>query len=161
MKYIMVLFICPISIFCQVNKSSDLFKTMFSLDSILFNEGYNNCNTVEMAKIIHDDFIMYHDQAGISSGKENLVMGIKNGICEGLGYKATRQLDESSLEVFPLHSNGSLYGAIQKGVHSFYALYPGKSEKILTSTARYTHLWLLVDDQWKLKESLSYDHISP
>ena len=82
----MLILLCPITIIGQVKQSSDLFKTMAKLDSIVFTEGYNKCNTDEMEKIIHDDFIMYHDQSGIMGGKENLVMGIKNGICEGLGY---------------------------------------------------------------------------
>ena len=83
-------------------------------------------------------------------------MGIKNGLCK-MDYKATRELVAESLKVYPMKNQGKLYGAIQTGEHRFYAKYPDK-EKVLTSTALFSHLWLLEDGEWKLSRVLSYDH---
>lgn len=75
--------------YAQVNKGSELFKTMVLMDSIIFHEGYNNCNITVMEVAIHEAFVMYHDKAGIISGKDKMVAGIRDGICNGLSYKAT------------------------------------------------------------------------
>ena len=64
---------------------------------------------------------------------------------------------ENSLEVYPLEKNGVIYGAIQMGIHRFYALEKNKPEYI-TSTAKFTHVWLLENGNWKLGRALSYDH---
>jgi CubicO group peptidase (beta-lactamase class C family) len=64
------------------------------------------------------------------------------------------------LEVFPLYNDGNLYGAIQKGIHHFYLRESGK-EDIWTSTAKFTHIWVLESKTWKLSEVLSYDHHDP
>ena len=77
-----------------------------------------------------------------------------------LSYDARRELVDESLEVFPLRDNGVLYGAIQRGIHRFFATEEGEPERE-TSVARFTHLWLLVDGEWKLKRVLSFDHRSP
>lgn len=74
-----------------------------------------------------------------------------------MDYTAKRVLEATSLEVFSLHKNNVLYGAIQKGVHHFYAIEKDSTE-YLTSTAKFTHVWLLENEQWKLSRSLSYDH---
>ncbi|HBF18584.1 MAG TPA: nuclear transport factor 2 family protein, partial [Cryomorphaceae bacterium] len=78
-------------------------------------------------------------------------------ICPEQGAKPIRKRDENSLEVFPLYKDGKLYGAIQNGVHRFYLRETGK-EDVLTGTARFSHVWLLQGDQWKLSVVLSYDH---
>ncbi len=37
-----------------------------------------------------------------------------------LHKKPIRKVDAESLDVFPLYSDGKLYGAIQTGIHHFY-----------------------------------------
>lgn len=161
-RYLIVFFVLLLSkhAYSQLSNDSELFKTMAHMDSIIFHEGYNNCNINSMEKAIHESFEMYHDKAGIISGKEKMVSGIRDGICNGLSYKATRKLKPGSLEVFPLKNNGGLYGVLQTGTHEFYARYPDKDEILLTSTARFNHLWILDNGEWKLKQSLSFDHIA-
>lgn len=48
-------------------------------------------------------------------------------------------------------------GAIQVGIHKFYETIAGKSERY-ASSAKFTHVWVLENGQWKLTKSLSYDH---
>ena len=135
-----------------------LFQELKEKDSLVFKLGYNNCDTSQFRKLLSDDFEFYHDQGGLLESKEQFILNAPN-LCK-MSYKATRELVEGSLEVFPLFSNGTLYGAIQKGIHEFYGEEEGKP-KYLTSSAKFTHVWLLEGEEWKLKRVLSYDHASP
>ncbi len=140
--------------------TSALFQQLKFLDSLLFNIGFNECKLAVFDSLIADDFEFYHDQSGITPSKQAFIDGTKNGLCT-MDYKAIRKLDPASLSVFPMYSNGELYGALQKGFHRFYALYPNNPELQLTSEARFSHLWLKEGKQWKLARVISYDHVSP
>ena len=140
----------------QVEKSSELYKAIKEKDSLLFNIGFNNCDIIYFKKLVSDNFEFYHDQGGITKSKSEFIQSIENGLCK-LDYKPKRVIDEKSLDIFPLNNNGVLYGAIQTGTHSFYAIEKNK-EEYLTSVAKYTHLWILENGKWKLSKGLSYDH---
>lgn len=146
--------------FGQINRSSELYRTLRQKDSLLFNAGFNTCNIGELESLVSDNFEFYHDKSGITPSKADFIASIQNGLCK-LSYKPRRELVEESLEVFPLtDKDGKLYGAIQTGRHNFYAKEKDKPE-YLTSTAVFTHLWLLENGQWKLKRVLSYNHQEP
>jgi hypothetical protein len=140
----------------QVADTSSLFLELKALDSLLFDRGFNHCDIETLQKITSENLEFYHDQGGIDTSKATFIDKIKNGICK-LDYKASRQLVDGSLQVFPMYQNGVLYGAIQMGQHEFFALYPGEEIK-KTSTALFTHLWLLEDGKWMLARVLSYNH---
>ncbi len=137
----------------------DLFRTLRARDSLLFDVAFNRCELGVLDQLIGDNFEFYHDQSGITQSKSGFIKSIQDGICS-LNYKPRRQLDASSLTVFPLKNEGVLYGAIQTGVHHFFALEKDKPE-YLTSSARFTHLWLLTKGTWRLSRVLSYDHQTP
>ena len=61
------------------------------------------------------------------------------------------------MEVYPLENNGVLYGAIQTGIHNFYTIEDDNSE-YLSCIAKYTHVWILENGNFKLSKGLSYDH---
>lgn len=136
----------------------EVFEILRQKDSLLFKLGYNNCDTATLRTLISDDFEFYHDQAGIVNSKDFFIKGI-SGLCH-MSYKATRELNKNSLEVHLLKNNGKLYGAIQRGEHAFYGEEEDKP-KYLTSTAKFTHLWILQEGSWVVKRVLSYDHASP
>jgi CubicO group peptidase (beta-lactamase class C family) len=140
----------------QVEKLSELHKTIKEKDSLLFNIGFNNCDITQFKKLVSDNFEFYHDQGGITKSKSEFIQSIENGLCK-LDYKPKRVLDEKSLDIFPLNNNGVLYGAIQTGIHHFYAIEKNKNE-YLTSVAKFTHLWILENGKLKLNKGLSYDH---
>jgi hypothetical protein len=144
------------NLFPQVKRSAELFKTLRTNDSLLFNVGFNTCDITQFEKLVSDSFEFYHDKAGLTSSKSAFISSIKEGICK-LPYKPIRKLVEESLEVYPLEKNGVLYGAIQMGKHCFYAVEKNKPEH-LTSTAKFTHVWLIENGLWKLSRGLSYDH---
>jgi CubicO group peptidase (beta-lactamase class C family) len=136
--------------------SSDLFRVLKMKDSLLFQLGYNNCDIQQFGELISDNFEFYHDEAGMMSSKTTFISSVRDGLCK-LPYKPSRELEESSLKVYPLQKNGVLYGAMQTGTHRFYAVEKNKP-KYLTSTAKFTHVWMLMEGAWKLTRAYSYDH---
>jgi len=140
----------------QVEKTSELFKALKAKDSLLFNVGFNTCDIKQFENLVSNNFEFYHDTSGITNSKASFISVFKDGVCK-MSYKAIRELDETTLEVFPLMKNNVLYGAIQKGVHRFYALEENKS-KYFTSIAKFSNIWLIENGVWKLSRSLSYDH---
>jgi hypothetical protein len=152
----LILFFISFNLFAQVDRSSDLFRTLKTNDSLLFNVGYNKHDIRQFDSLISENFEFYHDEAGITSSKSAFLTSIKDGLFK-LPYNARRALEEKTLNIYPLKKNGVLYGAIQTGTHRFYAKEPDKPE-YLTSTAKFTHLWLLENGSWKLSRAYSYDH---
>ena len=141
------------------SEKSELYYLLKTKDSLMFELSYNQLDTSILEELATDDIEFYHDQGGASYTKKDFIDGMK-----GLGtlsYKARRELVKGSTQVFPMHKNGKLYAAILKGEHAFYAKEPNDKPEYLTSTAKYTVLWILVDDEWKMSRIFSYDHQSP
>ena len=156
-RFLLLALLLPIRLFAQVSDTSALFKTLQVEDSLLFST-FNTCNTAPLETILSRDFKFYHDKGGITPDKAAFKTSIENNICK-LPYKAERRLVRGSLTVFPLYNNGVLYGAIQMGVHKFYAIdKAGKRPTIATGIARFTHVWQLEDGVWRIVLGLSYDH---
>ncbi len=163
MKNILASLICLIafsSLSAQVSHDSDLYRQLKSRDSLLFDLGFNQCKIDKFENFINDDLEFYHDQGGLSTTKKDFLEAIHNNICGNPDKKPIRKLVKGSLEVYPLYENGKLYGAIQKGIHDFYIKEPGK-ELYKTSSAKFTHVWILKNNEWILKRVLSYDHKNP
>jgi CubicO group peptidase (beta-lactamase class C family) len=151
------LFFISFSVFSQIVKDSELYKTIMSKDSILFNVGFNTCDIKQFETLTSEKFEFYHDIAGISD-KKNFVNGFINGICANpKQFQARRELITKSNTLYVLKTNGKIYGVIQEGIHQFFEKQADKPETF-GSSARFTHLWLLEGDEWKLSKSYSYEH---
>ncbi len=145
--------------FAQLPPSSEVYQQLKEKDSLLFDVGFNTCNTETFEALIHEDFEFYHDKSGILRSKIEFIDQIKSGLCKSPAtYQARRELVSGSMKVFLLQNQGEIYGALQKGIHTFYEKQKGKPETI-GSTARFTHLWLLIDGSWKFSRAYSYDHL--
>ncbi|WKN43891.1 DUF4440 domain-containing protein [Tunicatimonas pelagia] len=131
----------------QVPSSSELFEALKEKDSLLFAVGFNQCNLAQVESLLAQDLEFYHDQEGITSSISSLVASLKEGLCHAEKNRALRVLVDTSLAVFPLYDQGHLYGALQSGIHTFG-----------NTTARFTHLWLLENDDWVVSRIISYDH---
>jgi hypothetical protein len=142
----------------QVQENSSLFLELKAQDSVFFERGFNRCELNYLKEKVADDLRFYHDQGGFQD-KTKFLENTANNICGSGDKKPIRKVDTESLEVFPMNSDGKLYGAIQTGIHHFYLRETGK-EDIWTSSAKFTHLWIRDLEGWKLKEVLSYDHQS-
>lgn len=137
----------------------ELRKMILGKDSLLFSVGFNTCDLNPFRELVSEDFEFYHDQSGYGNSKQKFMDQIENGLCK-LNYKATRELIDGTTKIYPLKENGVIYGVIQEGDHRFYATYPGQ-EPTVTSEARFTHLWILEEKDWKLRRVLSFDHHAP
>ncbi|MEI9908213.1 MAG: serine hydrolase [Bacteroidota bacterium] len=156
----LLLIVCSVTLANgQIATNSELFQSLKKQDSIFFERSFNLCDLEYLNKAIHKNLIFFHDQGGIQN-RNDFLENTKNNICSNPRQKPIRKLEENSLQVFPLYNDGKLYGAIQSGIHDFYIREPNK-EDVRTSRAKFTHVWLLENGDWLLKEVLSYDHNDP
>jgi CubicO group peptidase (beta-lactamase class C family) len=140
----------------QEPHGSELYRTLRSKDSLLFDVGFNTRAIAPFEQLVSEDFEFYHDNGGITPNKTAFIDNTRDGLFK-MSYLATRELVAGSLEVYPLKKDGVLYGAVQTGEHRFFATEKDKAP-YFTSYAKFTHLWLLDKGEWKLKRVLSYDH---
>ena len=148
--------ICSVGLQAQIKNNSELFLELKTQDSIFFERGFNQCDMDYLEKHITQDLGFYHDQSGFQD-RAAFFENTKKYICSNSIQKPIRIVDANSLEVFPLYNNGILYGAIQNGTHRFYLREKGKQD-LFTSTAKFTSVWELENNIWKMSEVLSYDH---
>ena len=140
----------------QVSKNSEIFLALKKQDSVFFERSFNLCEMDYLKSAIHQDLTFYHDQAGIQN-RDSFLLNTKNNICSDFNKKPIRKIIEESLEVYPMYNEGVIYGAVQTGIHDFYIRESNKAD-IKTSTAKFIHLYLLVNGNWLLKEVISFDH---
>lgn len=140
----------------QLAKDASLHIEFKKQDSIFFQRGFNECDIEYLKNHISDDLKFYHDQSGFQD-KSQFLENTQKYICSNSGKKPIRRVNQNSLEVFPLYNNGKIYGVIQNGTHDFYLKEKGQPD-LWTSTAKFTHVWILDNKTWKINEVLSYDH---
>lgn len=131
--------------------NKDLQTKIIALDAAAF-DAYNSCDLEKFKTFFTDDLEFYHDKGGLTQTSEKLIETMKTGMCSNLNWKLRREVVQGSLKVYPL--NG--YGAILNGDHLFYVTENGIEK--LTGKAKFTHVWLLKEGQWKMARVLSYDH---
>lgn len=154
--FIPLLFITTL-LTAQVDRKSDLYKTIISKDSLLFNVGFNTCDISQFENLLSEKFEFFHDKDSISN-KKLFLHNLQNGLCSSpTSFQARREMLPESTEIYPLYKKEKLYGAIQTGIHQFYETIENRKE-VFGSSAKFTHLWLLENDVWQLTKSLSYDH---
>jgi hypothetical protein len=128
----------------QLAASDPLYQTVSGLDTALF-DAYNHCDLAKMGSMVAEDLEFYHDQTGLSVGRQSLIDGVKNNICG----KVQREL-VGVLEVYPLKG----YGAVEIGGHRF--THPGDPNNV--GEAKFVQLWQLKDGSWKLTRVISFNH---
>ena len=131
----------------SIQSQAELDKAIASLDAALF-DSYNRCDLEKFATFFADDVEFYHDQGGVTLGKEKLTESVKKNICG----KVTRELVPGTLQVH--HMKG--YGAVEMGVHRFHR--PGHEDTEPVGEAKFIHLWQYKDGAWKITRVISYDH---
>tara|TARA_R110002073_G_scaffold29086_2_gene91832 strand:- start:5117 stop:5698 length:582 start_codon:yes stop_codon:yes gene_type:complete len=149
----------------NARETEALNRLLTAKDRQLFDHSFGNCTIEVVDDLISTDFEFYHDKGGVTSSKAAFMRSLSEGFCrlekEKSGYRNFRVLTQGSLKVFPLYDGDKgLYGAVQTGEHAFYESYDG-GNPLFRSAAKFTHLWILEDDVWRIRRVLSYDHQSP
>ena len=130
----------------KISNQAELDKTVKALDAALF-DSYNKCDLEKFKSFFVDDVEFYHDQGGVTLGKDALTESVRKNICG----TTTREL--VSMQVFYMKG----YGALETGVHRFH--HPGH-EEMGVGEGRFIHLWQYKDGAWKITRVISYDHHS-
>lgn len=138
----------------------ELRQQILAADDVLFERSFNECDLDALHRILMPDAEMIHDQAGINRGREAFMAPVRENICNGGSQKPIRKRIEHSIQIYPLYDNGRLYGAIEQGQHEFY-LREQRKPLLLTNRARFVIVWLHTPEGWKLKSTLSWDHLNP
>ena len=128
----------------QVEKSSELYKTIEKLDKEFF-EAYNSCDkNLERYGAFYDQEIeFYHDQGGLMTSKQDIIDATQLNICGNV----KRELVAESIEVYPIKD----FGAVQMGYHKFHNLVEGS----ISEPVRFIVIWKVLDDSWKIKRVIS------
>ncbi|MGZ8517387.1 MAG: nuclear transport factor 2 family protein [Chitinophagaceae bacterium] len=137
-------------------EQQELSSTILAKDS-LFWRTYNNCDTSRFKNFFTNDVEFYHDKGGLTLGLEAFASSFKQNLCSNNDFRLRREVVAGTVSVFPLQKSDIIYGAILSGEHVFYVLEQGKKER-LDGHARFTHVWLLKEGNWKMSRILSYDH---
>jgi len=131
----------------SINSQTELDKTIATLDAALF-DAYNRCDLEKFGSFIADDVEFYHDQGGVTLGKEDLIASVRKNICG----KVSRELLPRTIQVY--HMKG--YGAVEMGVHRFH--HPGHDDTEPVGEGKFIQLWRYKDGAWKITRVISYDH---
>jgi hypothetical protein len=131
----------------KIQNQQELDKAVTSLDAALF-DSYNHCDLAKFGSFFVDNVEFYHDQGGVTLGKEALTDSVKKNICG----KTTRELVPGTLKVYYMKG----YGALEVGVHRFR--HPGHEDTEGIGEGQFIHLWQYKDGAWKITRVISYDH---
>lgn len=89
---------------------NDLTREITPLDAELF-DAYNKCDLARFGSLLAEDLEFYHDEGGLSVGRQATVEGVKSNICG----KVHGDLIPGTLAVYLLKG----YGAVETGTHIF------------------------------------------
>ena len=129
--------------------SKELYDTIAYYDSVFFNE-FNTRNLDKLKTFISENLEFYHDLGGVTNFDQNIAAFKKTFENE---RRVRRELVKTTLEVYPIKD----YGAVETGIHRFYATEKGEQEK-LSSEAKFVQLWQHKDGVWKVTRIISYGH---
>jgi uncharacterized protein DUF4440 len=113
-----------------IQSQAELDKAITALDAALF-DSYIRCDLEKFASFFADDVEFYHDQGGVTLGREKLTDRVKKNICG----KVTRELVPGTLQVYYMKG----YGAVEMGVHRFHP--PGHEDTEAVGEGKFIHLW--------------------
>jgi hypothetical protein len=137
----------PIPSLDSIKSQEELDKVVTALDASLF-DAYNRCDLEKFSSFFVEGVEFYHDQGGLTLGRQNLTDSVKKNICG----KVTRELVPGTLRIYPMKG----YGAVEIGVHRFH--HTGHDDTEPLGEGQFVHLWQNKDGAWKITRVISYDH---
>ena len=155
---IILLFFGVSNLQAQHKVSEELKQIFQKKDSLIFDEGFNNCNLKLLETQLTNDLEFYHDIGGFQN-KEEFLEAMEKNICGNPTRTYQRKLVPESVELYPLYNNGELYGMIHRGKHEFFVKEKNSHTKFTkTGSALFSSLWIKIDGKWLLKRTYSYHH---
>ena len=131
--------------------SKELFTEIAHMDSVMF-DAFNAHDIVKLMSTFDTTLEFYHDQGGVTNYEQNKINFLKSferNKTTGL----RREIVSGSMEVYPIKD----YGAVETGIHRFYATEKGQQEK-LSSEAKFVQIWQKKAGAWKITRIISYGH---
>ncbi|RZJ31057.1 MAG: nuclear transport factor 2 family protein [Flavobacterium sp.] len=158
MKYFTIFFflLMPVLLQAQEKPDSPLALVIKEQDSLLFERGFNQCDTKYLESVTHPELSAYYEK-GEAQSRAKYFEDVQKYHCGDATKKQIRKIVPNSLETFSLYDKGVLNGAVQSGSIDLYLQEPGKPD-VKTGTSKFTNLWLLVNGKWLLKEAMSFGH---
>ena len=129
--------------------SKDLYDSIAYLDSVFFN-AFNTRSVDKLETLLSENLEFYHDLGGVTNYNQNMDAFKRTFESD---RRVRRKLVEGTLEVYPIKD----YGAVETGIHRFYATEKGQQEQ-LSSEAKFVQIWQKKDGEWKITRIISYGH---
>ena len=132
-------------------------------DAALFWNFFEACDPAAAAPLLHEDFRMLHDLAGLAAASAEEFLAGEREQCdrrkpggEDEGYRNRRLLVPGSRTIKQLGD----WGALEEAHHTFHEWRGEEKGWVQTGGARYIHLWQWMphEARFRLRESLSVDH---
>lgn len=133
-----------------LDTSGDALRSEIVAEDHRLFDAYNACDINTFSHSLAPDLRFFHDTTGLT-GHDWMVESLVNRCGEKTKYR--RELDEQSLQVFPVPG----YGAMELGRHSFYE-HTGDGPEKLDAVPYFINIWKETTEGWKLEVGLSYGH---
>lgn len=126
-------------------------------DGELFRLFFEGCDPARLRAMLADDLEFYHDRGGVVFRSGDAMAAEYAKQCEARkapdAWRSRRERVAEGHSVHPVPG----HGAIQDGTHIFYER-QGQGPERRVGRARFTQVWTLGRDGWRLSRVLSYAH---
>lgn len=140
----------------RIPDQPELTTIIAARDTALFTTMFDLCDPAALADLVTEDLEFYHDRGGLTATRTAFVDGYARG-CEAAkardAYRSRRELVPGTMRVYAIPG----VGAVEEGSHLFYER-QGDGPEQLVGRARFSVLWRLEGDQWRLARAFSIDH---
>lgn len=134
-----------------------LIEAVRARDAEFFDLAFLRCDPARLRTMLTPDFEFYHDRDGVVARDAEAFVADYDRSCHERqrpdAWRSRRELVAPSLSVHPVPG----FGAIEDGEHLFYER-QGDGPEQLVGRARFTQLWALTPEGWRLARVFSYAH---
>ncbi len=150
-------FAAPAAAAVALPEGPALTEAVRARDAEFFELAFRGCDPARLRAMLTPDFEFYHDRDGIVARDAEAFVADYDRSCHERqrpdAWRSRRELVAASLNVHPVPG----FGAIEDGEHLFYER-QGDGPERLVGRARFTQLWALSPDGWRLARVFSYAH---
>ncbi|HMI41109.1 MAG TPA: nuclear transport factor 2 family protein [Sphingomicrobium sp.] len=132
-------------------------QAILSRDAEFFELYFTGCDPARLRTMLAPDMEFYHDKGGFAfRGAEAMVADYAKTCAAKAApnaWRSRRSLVPATLRIDPIPG----YGAIEDGEHYFYEGQGGGPQRRV-GYGRFTIVWALSPDGWRLSRCLSFAH---